>query len=164
MSEKEAGPKKSKRRAFIKAVLVLAGLSVVGAYTLNTYLASERGGETKISKTKITNINNVPKGEAYTFNIPYSDVDQADSTGPCLLIHLPNGELRAYSAVCTHLGCTVKYIKEDNIIACPCHNGKYDPQSGEVISGPPPRPLPQINLMVETNGDVYAVGVTRKSV
>ena len=66
---------------------------------------------------------------------------------PGILIHTPQGDLKAFSAVCTHLNCTVQYEENASVIWCACHNGKYD-LSGQVISGPPPRPLDayQVNI------------------
>jgi rieske iron-sulfur protein len=63
----------------------------------------------------------------------------------------------AYSAICTHLSCTVSWKKatqsEADFIICHCHNGMYDPLHGaKVIGGPPPRPLPQIAIKVDGNG------------
>ena len=51
-----------------------------------------------------------------------------------------SGQFLALSAVCTHLGCNVRWSKETSRFACPCHAGFYN-AAGEVISGPPPRPL-----------------------
>ena len=59
---------------------------------------------------------------------------------PGLLIKTPSGELRAFSARCTHLDCTVQYRDDLEHIWCACHNGHYD-LTGRNISGPPPRPL-----------------------
>jgi cytochrome b6-f complex iron-sulfur subunit len=59
-----------------------------------------------------------------------------------------NGELVAFSAVCTHLGCIVAFNASENIFQCPCHGGKYD-HDGKVIAGPPPQPLAQIAIKVE---------------
>jgi Rieske Fe-S protein len=56
------------------------------------------------------------------------------------LVRTPAGELRAFSAVCTHLNCTVQYRADIGHIWCACHNGHFD-LSGQNISGPPPRPL-----------------------
>jgi len=56
------------------------------------------------------------------------------------LIRTASGDLRAFSAACTHLECTVQYRKDFGLIWCACHNGQYD-LSGKVISGPPPAPL-----------------------
>ncbi|MBI4391409.1 MAG: Rieske (2Fe-2S) protein, partial [candidate division NC10 bacterium] len=52
----------------------------------------------------------------------------------------PAGELRAFSAVCTHLNCTVQYRPDLSHIWCACHNGHFD-LTGKNIAGPPPRPL-----------------------
>lgn len=64
---------------------------------------------------------------------------------PGILIRTPEGELRAFSAVCTHLGCTVRYEPDSKVIWCPCHNGVFD-LHGRNISGPPPRPLPELQV------------------
>jgi cytochrome b6-f complex iron-sulfur subunit len=71
---------------------------------------------------------------------------------PGLLILGTDGTLRAFSAVCTHLDCTVKYQPELQKIHCACHNGLYD-LNGQVISGPPPRPLDQYTV-VQKGDDV----------
>jgi Rieske Fe-S protein len=59
---------------------------------------------------------------------------------PVLLIRVTESEWRALSAVCTHLSCIVQYEPERTRIWCACHNGTYNVQ-GQVLSGPPPRPL-----------------------
>ena len=71
---------------------------------------------------------------------------------PGILIRTPAGELRAFTAVCTHLQCTVQYREDLAHIWCACHNGHYDPATGKNIAGPPPRPLEQytVNLRGET--------------
>ncbi len=60
---------------------------------------------------------------------------------PGILVRTPAGELRAFTAICTHLACTVQYREDLQHIWCACHNGHYDPVSGKNIAGPPPRPL-----------------------
>jgi nitrite reductase/ring-hydroxylating ferredoxin subunit len=59
---------------------------------------------------------------------------------PGILIRTVTGDVRAFSAVCTHLACTVQYRPDFQHIWCACHNGHYDLQ-GKNIAGPPPRPL-----------------------
>ena len=59
---------------------------------------------------------------------------------PALLIRVNETEWRAYSAICTHLNCTVQFQDSTRQIWCACHNGFYD-LNGKVVSGPPPRPL-----------------------
>jgi len=67
----------------------------------------------------------------------------------CHLIRTPStGEYRAFTAVCTHLGCTVQYRPDLQEIWCPCHNGIYDLQ-GRNVSGPPPRPLAQYQVHIQ---------------
>ena len=59
---------------------------------------------------------------------------------PALLIRVSETEWKAFSAVCTHLNCTVQYRSATKDIWCACHNGTYD-LTGRVIAGPPPKPL-----------------------
>jgi len=64
---------------------------------------------------------------------------------PCLVIRTPDGTVRAFNAICTHLDCTVGFRPEESDIFCPCHNGVYD-LSGRVVSGPPPRALEEYKV------------------
>ena len=66
---------------------------------------------------------------------------------PGLLVKTPAGELRAFSAICTHLDCTVQYREDRQDIYCACHNGVYD-LNGKNVIGPPPRPLDPLKLNV----------------
>jgi len=56
----------------------------------------------------------------------------------------------AMSNVCTHLGCRVRWITDQNKFFCPCHNGVFD-KEGNVVEGPPPRPLDRFKVKVEDN-------------
>lgn len=73
---------------------------------------------------------------------------------PGILIRTPAGELRAFSAVCTHLNCTVQYRPDLSHIWCACHNGHFD-LNGQNIAGPPPRPLDQ--YVVNARGDQIVI-------
>ncbi len=73
---------------------------------------------------------------------------------PAILIRTPAGELRAFSAVCTHLACIVQYRPDLSHIWCACHNGHFD-LNGQNIAGPPPRPLEQ--YVVNVRGDQIVV-------
>jgi Rieske Fe-S protein len=66
---------------------------------------------------------------------------------PALLVRVSETEWRAFSAVCTHLNCTVQYQDSTHQIWCACHNGFYD-LNGKVVSGPPPKPLEQYTVHV----------------
>jgi cytochrome b6-f complex iron-sulfur subunit len=79
-------------------------------------------------------------------------------TRPALLIVTADGDYRALSAICTHLACTVQYRPDLRQVWCACHNGMYD-LNGRNVSGPPPRPLEQ--LQVHVRGDEIVVSRTR---
>jgi len=63
------------------------------------------------------------------------------------------GGVYALSAVCTHMRCILNYDRERRGLVCPCHDGRFD-LSGNVISGPPPRPLPLYEVMTRA-GEVF---------
>ena len=69
-----------------------------------------------------------------------------------LVIRTPNG-FKAFSAICTHLGCIVEWRGAMRQVECPCHAGFFDLE-GRVVSGPPPRPLPSYTVNV-VNGMVF---------
>jgi cytochrome b6-f complex iron-sulfur subunit len=71
-----------------------------------------------------------------------------------LIIRTDGGEVRAFSATCTHLDCTVQYRSDLGGIWCACHNGHYD-LNGRNTGGPPPRPLEQYK--VNLRGDEIVV-------
>ena len=76
---------------------------------------------------------------------------------PAIVVRLANGELRAFTAVCTHLSCTVQYRPDLQHIWCACHNGHYD-LNGRNVAGPPPRPLRAYEVNV--NGDELVISRT----
>ena len=73
---------------------------------------------------------------------------------PALLVRVNDTEWKAFSAVCTHLNCTVQYQEGRREIWCACHNGTYD-LNGRVASGPPPKPLEE--LAVKLRGDEVVI-------
>lgn len=75
---------------------------------------------------------------------------------PALVINTDQG-LKAYSAVCTHFACIVKWDSAIGKIYCPCHDGYFDPYNGDVISGPPPSPLETISVKI-VNEEIYIGG------
>lgn len=71
-------------------------------------------------------------------------------TVPVMVLRTTAGELRAFSATCTHLACTVQYRPDLEHIWCACHNGHYD-LNGRNIEGPPPRPLDRFEVLVQVD-------------
>lgn len=76
---------------------------------------------------------------------------------PGILVRTPEGELRAFSAICTHLECTVQYKKETSQIWCACHNGTYD-LTGKNAGGPPPKPLESYKVNLRGDDVVVSKG------
>lgn len=73
---------------------------------------------------------------------------------PVIVVNTKAGGIQAFSAICTHLGCVVFWDKARNVIHSPCHHGLFNPVTGNVVAGPPPRPLPLYELGVK-DGQVY---------
>ena len=69
---------------------------------------------------------------------------------PAILVKDTNGELKAFSAVCTHLACIVQYRSDISHIWCACHNGHFD-LNGRNVEGPPPKPLEQFVVNVRAD-------------
>ena len=155
---------------FAAGALAIAGISTLakGTYTAaRTLAAGGKGGGAKAGPTaknaggtsppangkvpanavKLAPGNRLPKGQAATY------ADPANGS-PDILIRGSDGSLKAFSAVCTHAGCTVGY--ENGTIVCPCHGGEYNAETGEVIAGPPPAPL-EPKKVVEAGGEIYAI-------
>ncbi|MFC1591904.1 ubiquinol-cytochrome c reductase iron-sulfur subunit [Thermodesulfobacteriota bacterium] len=67
---------------------------------------------------------------------------------PAVLLKTAEGELRAFSARCTHLDCNVQYVPESRQFYCACHEGFFD-DLGVNVAGPPPTPLPAFDMQAE---------------
>ena len=65
-------------------------------------------------------------------------------------------EFAALSNICTHLGCRVRWIADNQQFFCPCHNAAFD-KEGNILAGPPPRPLDRFEVKVE-DGQLFILG------
>jgi Rieske Fe-S protein len=104
-----------------------------------------------LPEVKIANASEIPAGGVKLFTYPTPN-DTA------IMVRKLDGTLVAYSQKCTHLSCAVYYSQEENRLECPCHEGYFSIDTGRVLQGPPPRPLPRIQLK-ESGDQIYAVGV-----
>lgn len=92
-------------------------------------------------------------GEGSQVIIPMAEIEEGDAKivkvagAPVVVIRVA-GTVHAVSAKCTHLGCIVKWEKEQGILACPCHEALFNP-NGTIIGGPAPRPLPTYPARIE---------------
>ena len=135
------------RRRFFDALLGTGFVStlVAMAYPVWRYLIPPASGEPAVQTVVAAQAAQVKPNSGIVFKF---------GSKPGLLVRKPDGQLQAFSAVCTHLQCTVQYKADTSQIWCACHNGIYD-LSGNVVSGPPPRPLEP--LVVNQRGDDIVV-------
>ncbi len=90
--------------------------------------------------------------------VPNSGLIFKFGTRPGIVVRSPTGELKAFSATCTHLDCTVQYRPDQQGIFCACHEGRYD-LNGIPTAGPPPRPLEEYSVN-ENRGEIVVSKVT----
>ena len=130
-----------KRRDFLDLWFKLAGtsLGMFVLYPIARYLVPPKIPEAATRRVVAARANELAPGTFKTFGF---------GSQPGLLLRTVDGEYRALSAVCTHLGCTVQYWNDERSIWCACHNGRYD-LDGRNVSGPPPRPLERYVVHVE---------------
>ena len=131
------------RRRFIQL-----GLTTVGAAWLGTWLQARLFPATDTTQ------------EAQPVSFPLSDLPVGGTKaiaygGVPVLVVRTRESLRAFSLICTHLGCTVEWQASKQEFYCPCHDGRFD-EFGEVVAGPPPIPLEQITVRVD--GETVTVG------
>ena len=136
------------RREFARYLVGAAGVMAAGNVGIAAWTQLRRinTGEPR----EIVPLDDVPVGETYLFRYP-ADED------PAILVRLGDEEVVAFSQKCTHLGCVVYFEAEQDRWHCPCHEGNFDARTGEVISGPPPRPLGRIDVEIR-EGTIWALG------
>jgi Rieske Fe-S protein len=134
-------PENKSKRDFLQWVLAGGVTAFLGAvlYPIFAYLNPPKQAEVEVSSVEAGKLSEMEKesGKIIKFG-----------TKPVILIRTANDELRAFSATCTHLDCTVQFRKDFGMIWCACHNGKYD-LNGRNISGPPPRPLDEFRVVIQ---------------
>jgi Rieske Fe-S protein len=138
------------RRGFLhllNRVLAATGLAALIGPVVAFFWPSELE-EVPSDPIPVGDEGSIPEGEAKT--VRYGRY-------PALIINTAERGLVAYSAVCTHFACIVKWNPESGMIECPCHEGYFDPHDGSVISGPPPEPLPEIRINIEA-GTIFIGG------
>ena len=143
------------RRDFAKFLVLTSGAFVAGQAWIaaNSLLRKRRPAP---ARQKIGSLSALPLGTAMMFTYPTEH-------DPCLLIRMRDGKLLAYDQKCTHLSCAVVPKLDEGILHCPCHEGIFDLATGRNIAGPPPRPLPVIELEV-VGDEIFAIGVRERTV
>ena len=171
--ESAAVTAKVNRRAVVQtgavAVLVGVGAVIVGgigravagtsADTTATAPAPQPGSGASSAATQATTAGAIPAGASAigkTADLPVGgSLAFSDASGnPGFALQPKAGTYLAYSAVCTHEGCTVGYDQGVNQFACPCHGARFDGASGDVVRGPARDPL-QKYTVAESGGTLY---------
>jgi len=105
--------------------------------------ASGGGGSTAGAQgSALTTTSEIPVGSGKIFTSEKVVVTQPNS-----------GDFKAFSAVCTHMGCIVSTIS-NGTIDCPCHGSQYSISTGAVVGGPAPSPLPAQTIKV-TGSNIF---------
>jgi len=132
------------RRQFVQASAGLMAAGYAGAlgYPVYRYLttpARRAAASANVSNVELPDADKLEPGTALMFKF---------GVKPAMLIRHEDGSWSAFSAVCTHLGCTVSYEHKQSRIFCACHGGVYDPKTGANVDGPPPTPLDSYTVEV----------------
>jgi Rieske Fe-S protein len=130
---------------------VLAGVGLVGlagvitacgAGSSSSAPAVSTAASTSAAANALAATTDIPVGSGTIF------------TGPKVVVTQPTaGEFKAFSAVCTHMGCIVSQVS-NGTIDCPCHGSQYSITTGDVVAGPAPMPLPAEQIKV-SGGSIF---------
>ncbi|MEZ4866058.1 MAG: ubiquinol-cytochrome c reductase iron-sulfur subunit [Caldilineaceae bacterium] len=141
------------RRRFLETGVWAAG-SAIGLTLFGTGGRFVVGDAYKDKPTQWVNVGEVAalpvgKMQSTTYSVRRKDAWRTSEEKGILYVYSDDGVIfTALSAICTHLGCNVHWMPENNDFRCPCHDAHFS-RSGEVLSGPPQRPLIQLETKVE---------------
>jgi Rieske Fe-S protein len=138
------------RRRFVQGLLGLVAVGVgvvVIPPIVGTLTSPKRGTGSPGGRTLAGTTADIPVGAGRM---------AAAGDNPVVVVNTATG-VKAWSGICTHVSCRVAYDAKLRQIVCPCHDGRFDPENGAVLAGPPPSPLPAVP--VEVDGDqIFVVG------
>lgn len=138
------------RRTFCNRLLVTSSGLLAGAYVLPSATARQTS-QVAYPPLRIEGAEGLMPGSALYFAYP-------TRTDTAILVRSETGQYYAFGQKCSHLGCSVYFDRNQRCLACPCHRGAYDAQTGTVLMGPPTKPLDQVVLQMRAGGAVWAVG------
>lgn len=146
-------PVEFNRRGFLDALLAVGFVStaVAIAYPVSQFLIPPASGEPETASAVAMKANELKPNSGKIFRF---------GSRPGIAVRTAEGEILAFSAVCTHLDCTVQYKSDTAQLWCACHNGTYD-LGGNVVSGPPPRALEKFVVNLRGEGSDAEIVVSR---
>jgi len=129
------------RRSFLSWLLggSIAGFVLSVLYPVTRYLIPPANAEPKPTAVEAGNVGELSPNSGKIIRF---------GNEPVILVNTPDGKLKAFTAICTHLSCTVQYRSDLEHIWCACHNGHYN-LNGINIAGPPPRPLTPFRVNIK---------------
>lgn len=135
------------RRSFLGKIVggIGAAVAISTIYPVIRYIIPPVKSFSNLNELIVGKASEVPENSGKIFQFNKDKV----------IVVNDNGQLTACSAVCTHLGCLVHWDNAQNLLSCPCHGAKYK-QTGEIISGPQPLPLPVFKARVEGENLIIA--------
>ena len=139
------------RREFCNFLGLTSAALFAGAAGFAGKAAFDAGRTPQFPSSKIEGAETLAPGSSLNFRYPTTK----DSA---ILVRTLDGELHAFGQKCTHLSCPVYFERAHQRLECPCHDGAFDAKTGNVLYGPPPRPLDPITLELRAGGEVWAVG------
>jgi Rieske Fe-S protein len=139
------------RREFCNFLALTSTALFVSAGALAGKAALGAGEEASYAPMRIEGAQRLAPGSSLNFRYP-GEQDTA------ILVRSADGQYYAYGQKCTHLACPVYFEQKRQRFECPCHEGGFDMRTGNVLYGPPPRPLDKIELEVREGGEVWSVG------
>jgi nitrite reductase/ring-hydroxylating ferredoxin subunit len=141
------------RREFCNFLFLTSGALLASTAGVGAKAAYDRAQQEQFTPANIQGANALQPGEALNFYYP-------NENDTAILIRDREGNYHAYGQKCTHLTCPVYYSKEGDRLECPCHEGGFDVRTGNVLYGPPPRPLDRV-VIEQRGGEVWATGIVR---
>lgn len=142
----------SRRKFFTSMTMFLGGvISSVLGWNVGRYFISPIWQQKKESFIEVVPLEALPKGTPVNVNYVQRKMDgwmAVEGLNTVWLSRGENNEITAFSPKCTHLGCPYRWDEETGTFVCPCHTAVFS-KTGEVISGPPPRPLDRFPVKIE---------------
>jgi Rieske Fe-S protein len=137
------------RREFCNFLVLTSTAFFLCAAGFSAKAAFDAGKPSALAPMPIEGADHMQPGSALNFHYP-------DENETAILVRSKDGSYAAFGQKCTHLSCPVHYSKQNDRLECPCHEGGFDAKTGEVLYGPPPRPLDKIEIE-QKNGQLIAV-------
>jgi arsenite oxidase small subunit len=150
------------RRQFLRGTAMTAAGAAAVATVAGATKPARAAGAIAYPGKKLANIRDLK------VNVPF-DVAYPDDDAPGVLLKMghavdggvgPDGDIVGFSTICPHKGFPLHYVAEDRTFNCPGHYSRFDAEKGGLqIWGQATMNLPQYELRVDENGDIWATGV-----